>query len=99
MNRRGRLHPPLVATGSALANHVDGLDALNGSPRRVKRPKSLHGSYSAFDCEMVLFHHIVQIANGPTAAASTKFSSPLEFIDRARIGGIPVHVDDLWPRM
>lgn len=48
---------------------------------------------------MILFQHIVEIANGPTAAAPAELSSPLEFIDDLRIGRIPVYVDDSWTRV
>jgi hypothetical protein len=40
LSRSLLLHPNL-----SFANHVYGLDALNGSPRGVKRPESLHHSY------------------------------------------------------
>jgi hypothetical protein len=42
---------------------------------------------------------IVPTRNGPTAAASTEFSSSPQFMDSVRIRRIPVHVDDSWPRM
>ena len=43
----------------ALANHVDGLNTLNRSPRRGKGSESLAGSHPAFDRSMILFHYII----------------------------------------
>ena len=60
-------------------------------------PEALLGVDSAFDCAMVLFHDIVQIANGPTAAAQTKFPCSLQLVNCSRIGRIPVYIDDTRP--
>src|SRR5689334_6027870 len=70
-----------------LANHVHRLNTLNWPPRRV-RPEALTRSYAAFDGPMILLHHIVETANGPTTAAPAEFSSSLEFIDALRISRI-----------
>ena len=83
----------------SLANHVHRLDTLNRSLRRVKRSEALTRSHPAFDCPMILLHHIVEIANGSTAATPAEFSCPFEFIDYLRISRIAVYVDNSWPRM
>jgi hypothetical protein len=83
----------------SLANHVNRLDTLNRSPRRVIRPETLTRSHPAFDRPMILFYDIVEKANRSTAAAPAQFSRPFEFIDHLRIGRIAVYVDDPWPRV
>lgn len=87
------------AVDDALANHVYRFNILNRSPRRVERPETLTRPHSAFDCPMILFHHIVEIANGSTTAAPAAFSRPFEFINYLRIGRITIYVDDPWPRL
>ena len=42
------------------------------SPCRVKRPETLHFPYRAFNWAVVWLRDIVQIANGPTTAASAE---------------------------
>src|SRR5947209_4796806 len=78
---------PEDAPNLSLANHVYRLDALNGSQRGVKGPESLHGSYrrltARWSCSTTLFRK-----RTGRQRQSTEFSSPLEFIDSARIGGI-----------
>ena len=83
---------PRQPSNLPLPNRVHDFDALNRSPRRVKRPEALHGSDPAFHCPVILLHYIVEIANESGVAAPAKFPSALEFIDRPRIGGIPVYL-------
>lgn len=65
----------------------------------MKRPETLTRFNAAFDCPMILLHHVVEIANGSTTAAPAEFSRALEFVDYLRIGRIAVYVNNSWPRM
>src|SRR5262245_17117622 len=59
------------------ADHVDRSDTLNRSPRRVKGSEALTCSHSSFDCAVVLFHHVIQVAYRSAATASAQFPRPL----------------------
>ena len=83
----------------ALANHVHRFDTLNRWPGRVKCTKALHRFDPAFSRPMILLYHVVEIANGSTAAVPTELSSALQLLDGTRIGRIPIYIDDPWTRM
>ena len=60
-NKRGLSNDIVLWYPSNLtfADHVDGFDALNGAPRRLKGSKSLTGSHTAFDRAVILLHDII----------------------------------------
>jgi len=47
---------------------------------------------------MILLHNIVEIADGLTTAAPTKFSRSLEILNDLGVDRIPVDVDNPWTR-
>ena len=50
-------HPPRLP----LPDHVHGLVALDGSPRRLKFTKPLLGLHASLDRSMILLHDVVQV--------------------------------------
>ena len=83
----------IYPSNSSLPNHVNGLDALECSPRTLKSVVALGQPGSLFDKSMILLNHIVEKLALAQANSPRQRTFLLEGPNGSWIGGILVHID------
>src|SRR3954453_19006832 len=83
----------------AFANHVHCFIALNRALCAIKGTESQTSVDPSLNRAVILLDDVIEVRNNATAASSAKDALLFKLLDNVRVGRIPIHINDAWPRM